>query len=168
LLPFLEENRLYKEFKLDEPWDGPNNKRLGEKTPRCYRPVWPNEEPGMTRFQVLVGPGTAFEGRDGLSFGRDFPDGLDATLLVVQAADAAPWSKPDNLAYDPAGPLPALGRSVTKEIRSGWLGKKRVAGFVACFANGQSRFVRGDLDEATLRAVITRNGGEKIDLSRLQ
>src|SRR5262245_19749930 len=34
LLPFVEQGPLYKEFKLDEPWDGPNNKKLLEKMPK--------------------------------------------------------------------------------------------------------------------------------------
>src|SRR5438874_1410722 len=28
LLPYLEEDALYKQFKLDEPWDGEHNKKL--------------------------------------------------------------------------------------------------------------------------------------------
>src|SRR5438105_14396240 len=33
LLPFLEHEALFKEFRLDEPWDGPNNKKLLDKLP---------------------------------------------------------------------------------------------------------------------------------------
>ncbi|HEY2910378.1 MAG TPA: DUF1559 domain-containing protein, partial [Gemmataceae bacterium] len=28
ILPYIEQNNLYQQFKLDEPWDGPNNKKL--------------------------------------------------------------------------------------------------------------------------------------------
>src|SRR5262245_53734413 len=34
LLPYLEHDDLYAQFKLDEPWDGPHNKALLEKMPR--------------------------------------------------------------------------------------------------------------------------------------
>src|SRR5262245_37493125 len=31
ILPYVEEDALYKQFKLDEPWDSDNNKKLIEK-----------------------------------------------------------------------------------------------------------------------------------------
>src|SRR5579864_4298897 len=36
LLPFIEQNNLYKEFKLDEPWDSPHNRELTRKIPHTY------------------------------------------------------------------------------------------------------------------------------------
>ena len=39
ILPFIEEEKLYKEFKLDEPWDSADNKKLIEKMPKLYAPV---------------------------------------------------------------------------------------------------------------------------------
>ena len=56
------------------------------------------------RYQVFVGLGTAFE-REDLVW-ADFPDGLAETILVVEAADPVPWSKPVDVAYSPALPLP--------------------------------------------------------------
>src|SRR4051794_13764459 len=38
LLPFLDEDSLYREFKLDEPWDDPHNKKLLEMMPKCFKP----------------------------------------------------------------------------------------------------------------------------------
>jgi hypothetical protein len=166
LLPFLEEDHLYRRFKLDEPWDSPHNKPLVARTPRCYVPALGGDDPpGLTRYQVFVGPGTAFE-RPGLTW-DDFPDGRAGTILVVEAGEPVPWAKPVDLAYDPEQPLPPLGGVFTRAVPS-FLGQRRVAGFVACFADGSTRFVRQDTGEATLRALITRNGGEKVDQSRLK
>ena len=36
-------------------------------------------------------------------------DGTSNTVLVVEAATAVPWTKPDELPYDPNGMLPSLG-----------------------------------------------------------
>jgi hypothetical protein len=77
LLPYLERDGLYREFRLDEPWDGPHNKALLTRMPSCYTPALigtPGAELGLTHYQVFVGPGTAFE-REGLTE-ADFPDGL--------------------------------------------------------------------------------------------
>src|SRR4051812_32634281 len=38
ILPSLEEDALYKQFKLDEPWDSENNKKLIDQMPKLYAP----------------------------------------------------------------------------------------------------------------------------------
>jgi hypothetical protein len=166
LLPFLEEKGLYEQFHLDEPWDSPHNQKLLEEMPRCYLPqLGGNDPPGLTRYQVLVGPGTAFE-RPGLTLTpQDFPDGLASTLLVVEAGEAVPWSKPADLAYNPKGPLPSLGGAFARPVHFLCYEVGRRPGFTATFADGNARFLRGDLDEPTLRGLITRNGGEMVELS---
>jgi hypothetical protein len=39
ILPYIEEEALYKQFKLDEPWDSEQNKKLSEKMPKVFAPV---------------------------------------------------------------------------------------------------------------------------------
>jgi len=161
LLPFVvEDNVLYEQFHLNEAWDSPHNLALVEKMPKAY--CWPfggRDELGMTRYQVLVGPGTAFE-RDGLTF-NDFPDGTEYTILVVESDTPVPWTKPVDVKYDPSQALPAFTQH-TKPVRL--LGKElwRKHGFIAGFADGKTHFIRADTPESTIRALITRNGGEKI------
>jgi hypothetical protein len=167
LLPFLEQDHLYKEFKLDEPWDGPHNKSLLAKIPRTYTHA--NDTNYLqygTHYQVFVGPGTAFE-REGLTF-ADFTDGLPETLLVVEAAEPVLWSKPEDLEYAPDKPLQPLGGFVSKPVKVvGWeVGRRR--GTLAVFADANYRFIPDTTDEQTLRALITRNGGETVDLTKLK
>jgi hypothetical protein len=158
LLPYLEQVPLYHKFKLDEPWDSPNNKKLAEQTPSPFHTL-EDGLPGLTCFQVIVGPGTAFE-RPGLTF-KDCPDGLSNTILVVEAKEAVPWSKPVDLAYDPNGPLPQFGSRFSiatnrfLHCKYGWR-----TSFAACFADGSTVFILSDTDEKIIRALITRNGGE--------
>jgi hypothetical protein len=167
LLPYLEQGDLYKQFNREEPWDSPHNKRLLEQAPSYYRSyVGSSDPPGVTRYQVIVGRGTAFE-RAGVTF-KDFPDGLDQTFLVVEAANPVPWSKPADLVYDPQKPLPAMRGEFAKRTPSFWGGEVRRVGFVAVFADGGTRFIDGETPENILRALITRNGGEKVDLSDLE
>jgi len=164
LLPYLEEDILYKKYHLDEPWDSPHNRQFAGETPRCYRPhLGGNDPPGLTRFQVFVGPGTAFE-RDELTWG-DFPDGLGQTLLVVEAGEPVPWSKPGDLNYHPEQPVPPLGGVYRKPVKLWCHHVGGRSGFNAAFADASVRFIDSSIDEGTLRALITRNGGEKIDPS---
>jgi hypothetical protein len=57
LLPFLDDKsaeELYKQFRLDEPWDSDHNKKLLEKMPRVYAPVRGQAPPGHTFYQVFA------------------------------------------------------------------------------------------------------------------
>jgi hypothetical protein len=119
----------------------------------------------MTRYLALVGPGSAFE-REGLTW-EDFTDDLAETILV-EAAEPVPWAKPVDLAYDPDKPLPALGGVFTKTVHFLYCGVGSKSGFSAVFADGKGRFISSQTAEKTIRALITRNGGEKVDLSGLE
>jgi hypothetical protein len=148
LLPYIEHDDLYNEFHLDEPWDSEHNIRLLDRMPRLYKAPWTRRvdvPPGHTVYRVLVGPGTAFE-RPGLKLTADFPDGLDNTILFVEAGDPVPWTKPDDIAYDPTGPVR-------------WRGLFR-NGFRTCTAAGHYRFIKDDTPDDVIRAAATRNGGE--------
>ena len=150
ILPFLENGDLYSQFRLDEPWDSRHNKKLLEKMPAVFTPFDGSSppQPHTTFYQVFVGKGAAFEGREGLRLRNDFPDRTSDTFLVVEAGTAVPWTKPEDLPYHPDRPLPKLGGLFPGTFR-------------AAFADGSVRTVPQDTDEATLRAAITRNGGEK-------
>ena len=110
------------------------------------------DPPGYTHYRVFVGNGAAFEkpianGR-GVSFDQ-FTDGRSNTILVVEAGEGVPWTKPDELDFDPKAPLPPLG------------GRFR-GGFLVAMADGSVRWVGGNVSEQTLRAAITRAGGEAL------
>ena len=152
LLPFIEEHDTYREFRLDEPWDGPHNIQLLPRMPKLYAAPGSKAEkmpPHHTVCHVFSGRRAAFEGPAGLRLAEDFPDGTSDTFLVVEAGEPVPWTKPQDLSYDPDGPLPDL-RSIFKD------------GFRARMADGSARWVPRDASEKTLRAAITRNGGEKL------
>ncbi|HEV3120107.1 MAG TPA: DUF1559 domain-containing protein [Gemmataceae bacterium] len=148
LLPYLDQDALSKQFKLDEPWDSPNNIKLLSQMPDVFRePAASNADPTMTFYQVFVGPKTAFESPRGENV-TSFTDGTTSTFLVVEAGTGVPWTKPADLAYDAKAPLPTLGGH-------------HATGFNAAFADGSVHLIQNNVTEAELRAFITRNGGEK-------
>ena len=150
ILPYIEQDELYREFHLDEAWDSAHNSRLLERMPATYAaPPYKRSKfpPNHTAIHVFVGPGTAFEGPGGVSL-KDFPDGTSNTFLLVEAGDPVPWTKPEDIAYAPDQPVRPTG--VFRD------------GFRAALADGSVRFVRDTISEATLRAAITRNGGEPL------
>ena len=157
LLPCLEHDELYRQFRLNESWDSPHNLKLLEKMPRVYAGsdlLPPGAKANETYYQVFVGKGAAFEGATGLRIASDFPDGTSNTLLVVEAGAPVPWTKPADLAYDPKKPLPKLGGLFAE-------------GFNAAMVDGAIHFLHGPIEDQILRNLITRNDGQSIDWRKL-
>ena len=115
LLPYLQEEALYKEFQLDEPWDSPHNIKLLPRMPQVYsRPtVVGRRETERTHFQVFVGEGSVFDDAPGFkppSIGQIVvANGLENTILLAEAYEPVPWTKPEDLRFDRNTPLPRLG-----------------------------------------------------------
>lgn len=208
ILPFLElegegvkgTEALYKQFRLDEPWDSPHNKALLSKMPAPYRLPSvrlgnPPEAAGKdfeairaaedersgaiesyyrrtgkatsadyyrgkrelrelndtnaTFYRAFVGKGAAFEKDRGTHF-DGLTDGPSMTMMVAEAETPVPWTKPEELPCSTGEPLPKLG------VRSHDT-------FAALFVNGAVRFIDKGIDEASLRAMFTGNGGETVD-----
>src|SRR3954453_12973827 len=82
ILPYVEQDELYKRFRLDEPWDSPHNRALLPEMPRTYTAYNGSKPPTphSTYYQAFVGKGTAFEGPRGMRLKEDFPDGTSQTL----------------------------------------------------------------------------------------
>ncbi len=152
ILPFIDQSELYQQFHLDEAWDSPHNKTLVEKMPRTYAPVGTAAEgaaKGTTFYQVFVGGGALFE----TAKPRGIPsitDGTSSTILAVEASEAVPWSAPIDLNFDPDKELPKVGGTLFED------------GFCTAFADGSVKFLKANIDERTLRKLITAAGGEVI------
>src|SRR5262249_1449764 len=109
ILPYLGEAKLYKRFRLDEPWDSPDNVKLLSEMPLPFRSVRDiDRQGGMTHWRVFTGTGTAFAAVGGISLGT-FTDGPSNTLLVIEANEAVPWTKPEAILFGPKWPMPKLG-----------------------------------------------------------
>ncbi|MDY3560997.1 DUF1559 domain-containing protein [Gemmata sp. JC673] len=150
LLPYIEQDALYKQFKLDEPWDSENNKKLIEKMPNIYAPVQKPGKPGYTNLQMVIGPKAMPPLATTLVA---ITDGTSNTLAVVDAAEPVIWTKPDDVM------LPE--KEFPKDLKKKFGGQFK-GGFQALFWDGSVRFIADTIDEKTLRALITPAGGEVI------
>jgi hypothetical protein len=163
ILPFLEQDNLFREFHLDEPWDSPHNQALIARMPKVYDQKGDAEtDPYSTLFQVFVGKGTVFEGTRGIN-SLDITDGTRKTILVIEAGEAVPWTKPAELRYDPNEPLPALGGMFKERFRFSSLTFEGSRDILAVFADVSVHQIKKTIDEKNLRRLIVRNDGEIVD-----
>jgi prepilin-type processing-associated H-X9-DG protein len=152
ILPHLVLDELYQKFKLDEPWDSPHNKALLKEMPSIYLcPSRSRPEPYTTTYQVFVGKGALFDKQRATKFAH-ITDGTVNTLMVVEAKEAVPWTKPDDLEFDPAAAPSLFGA-----------GSAHPGGFNAAFADGSVFFLKNSIDVKLFRAMITRDGGEVVN-----
>ena len=114
---------------------------------------------GMTNYVAVVGPGTMWEDAKGMKW-REATDGTSNTILVVELADSnIHWMEPRDLDV----------RSLPKRINGlSGISSKHVRGACVAMADGNVRFLDEDTAVETLKALLTRNGGEPVDLDVLQ
>jgi prepilin-type processing-associated H-X9-DG protein len=148
ILPFIDQNNLYKQFHLDEPWDSEHNKKLAETVVKVYQLPYGESKPGYTHYRGFVGNGAAFEAIQGTKIAQ-FTDGTSNTLFVVEAAEGVPWTKPDDIEFDPAKPM-------LKHLRF----EKGRCNILMC--DGSVRAVSEKLTDAILKLLIQRDDGQVI------
>jgi hypothetical protein len=160
ILPYLGHNDLYNEFHLDEPWNSEHNRTLIRRMPTVYRAPGSLSEPGKTNYlgvasqgAVMVGPKEDSMGKPspvGLSF-RDMGDGTSCTLGAVEVNDqvAVIWTKPDDFVPDKDNPVQGL-----VGLRPGV--------FLGLLCDGSVRAISQNIEPKTLKALYTRDGGERI------
>jgi hypothetical protein len=149
ILPFIEQQELYNQFHLDEPYDSPHNIQLLEQMPAIYAHAGRPTPPGSTIYQRPVDEGFLMDPGKEIRM-ADITDGTSNTIMACEAAPdkAVPWSKPDDLTIDPANPLSGLVFG---------------PGFQVLLADGSVRFLTANIDPQMFAALLTRGGGEPVN-----
>jgi len=157
ILPFVEQQALYNQFHLDEPWDSQHNKALIARMPKIYRAPGSKSESGLTNYLGVGGADGVFvRPADGSRLGARFAkitDGTANTMMTVEVSDksALIWTKPGDFSPNMEDPFRGL------------LGL-HPGGFQAGFVDGSVRFISDAIDIDVLKGVFTKAGGEVVRL----
>ena len=152
ILPYIDQEDLYKQFNLDEPWDSEHNKALIPLMPQAF--ASPNDpalnKEGKTRYLAVHGEGCFYENDEGTKI-RDITDGTSNTIMVVEAAPdrAVIWTQPEDFDVDFDDLLNGL-----KGARAGM--------FQALLADGSVRAISENINLDVLKALFTKNGEEPL------
>lgn len=172
LLPYIEHDRLFIQFKLDEPWDSEHNKKLIPLMPKIYEcPGATNPGPGKTFLQVFVAPekparmdkqmfAPIFQlGRPSVTLGQlTVQDGTSNTIMIAESSNPVIWTKPDDIVIeDDTMRLPKLGCVPDEDD------------FFVAFGDASIRAIRRTLantqeHEKLLRQLIGRRDGMNQDV----
>jgi hypothetical protein len=106
ILPFIEHAPLYKQYDFEQPWDGPENRRLLAWMPSVYQ--CPSDARSRqsrsewTSYVAVVDPGTAWPGAKSTKL-SDFTGGTSNAILVLEdQSQEILWMEPRDLTWDDA------------------------------------------------------------------
>lgn len=152
LLPFLNEEQLYREYRWDEPWNGPHNKTLAARLPAVYGcPAFDGVRTGKTTYLAVVGPAAAWPEYVGLSQ-KKFYDGISNTIQIIDWGDSdVSWMEPRDL---PHNTLTAM-----QQVDLKYAFPKHHENLGVLFADGHVRSISPAISPTVFRGLLTPNRG---------
>lgn len=168
ILPYLDQQELYNDYNLNQPWDSPGNLELTSRMPAVYRAASNQLYAGDAAYFLITGPGTLFPPTPSAGSAGTFQplspgavsDSPAQTLLVVEAnaltSNYFPsWLEPRDL--DVTMMQGVIGTSPGRE-----LGGVNRGGAVVATVDGRSHFLSDQTLPSTVMALITVDGGEPL------
>jgi len=152
ILPYLDRLDLYEAYRFDEPWDGPNNRKLAGEIMRIYSCPKDAEQKTDTSYVAVVGANTVWPGakRGNLSA---IPDGSSNVVLLVEIRNSGiHWMEPRDL---DATQMPFIVNAQNGQgISSGHSGGASVS-----MADGSTIWLSADTPPQVLRSLIQIDDG---------
>ena len=141
ILPFIEQQALFEQYRLDEPWDSENNLKLLDQMPDLFRRPGAPSDSTTTNYVGFSGEDTALGESENVRI-RDIIDGTSNTVLLIEADTDIPWTKPEDF---PIEDVSELGLLEEQPI-------------LACFADGSVQRIEVE-SEADLKKLANVKDG---------
>lgn len=151
ILPWMEQDELYKKIDLSKSWDHPVNAEAFKTTPhniRCPGTDVPND---FTTYLAVVGENACFHPTKPRAI-SEITDGTSNTIMVIEVPvkQAVHWMSPHD-----ADEQTVLNISLDDKLA-------HTGGVQSAFADGSARFLSMTMAPETRRAVISINGKEVV------
>lgn len=128
ILPYVEQQALYEEIRLDEPWDSAHNSDLHQRMPSIFAcpSCRDHRKEGLTVYRMIIGPDTISDGPNSVTIG-DMTRGASNTVLLVETTQPVCWMEPSDLPVSALalGVVSAKPRKGTPPLAVGSVHKKR-------------------------------------------
>ena len=151
ILPYLEQQELFKKIDLSKPWNDPANAEAFKTAPAAYRCPGATLPPNYTSYLGIVGVNACFHPTEPRAF-SEISDGLSNTLMVFEVAQ--------KLAVHWMAPLDANAEMVLSFKSDGNIGHD--GGTQVALADGSVRFISENVSPETRHALISIAGNEQV------
>jgi prepilin-type processing-associated H-X9-DG protein len=154
ILPWLGQQAIYDRYRFDEPWDGPNNRKLHDLRVSSYAcPSHPGAR-SSTCYAAIVGPEAAWRGTEPMRL-EAVRDGRDRTILLVEVSTPSiHWMEPRDLEFD------RMSLAINKSKNSSGPSSGHPGGAHILLVDGAVRFLKENAAATGLRALLTVAGGD--------
>lgn len=156
ILPYIEEDALYRQFNLKEPWDSPTNLPLSQRMPRVFQSPNHIGSPETTDYAAFVGPETIFDLKQGVKL-NNVADGTSNTIMVTEIKNSTiNWAAPQDIDFSKS--------SFVVNGAANDIGSNNAAGCSVLLGDGSVRFLQTQTPAGTVRSMVTKAGGEIVNI----
>ena len=153
MLPYVEQQHLYNQIRLDEPWDSEYNSQFHSYSIPTYScPLADDAMTGTTAYSIVVGEETPFNGSEQRNFGN-IADGTSNTIFLVERKTPVCW-------MDPTQEITFEEACKGINVFGNEMGSPHAGGMNVCLFDGSVQFVSEATHPGVLRALFTCSGGE--------
>jgi hypothetical protein len=177
ILKYTDAASVHEQYDFTQAWDSEHNRQVARQAlpmlgfASCPSSWHRGGDLPMTNYFYVVGPGrtndaTELPTRDQIAAA----DGLAGTVLLVESDfHDVDWFQPVDVPINelPYERQPVIGPPEWHYHRAMTLRGKPLDARNVAFADGSIRLMRHDIDPDTMRALLTIDGGEQIDLNEL-
>lgn len=156
ILPFIDQGPLYNEYRIDLPWDSPENQKLLARRPSvlaCPSRPETDAERQFSAYFVPTGRGT-WTALGAKPQPEKFKDGTSQTILAIEnCGSRIPWTEPRDIELTPQSlgiNLPGPERGLSGGIAASYhRGRAHVL-----FADGRVMSISEDISPDVLRSAF--------------